>query len=110
MSKQVETPITAKRGKRKAENIASGEKRSKKKQVITVSDSESDVEPTVLDITASGKKRIGGRRIPANIPPAPMDGVSFHSEESAQKWSSFTREELLKKENSVKKLLNAKRS
>ncbi|KAK2368095.1 hypothetical protein QL285_081323 [Trifolium repens] len=86
MSKQVETPITAKRGKRKAENIASGEKRLKKKQVIAVSDLESDVEPTVLDITASGKKRIGGRRIPANIPPAPMDGVSFHSEESAQKW------------------------
>ncbi|KAK2402321.1 hypothetical protein QL285_051853 [Trifolium repens] len=86
-SKQVEAPVTAKKGKRKAEKKASGSKSSKKKkQVAAVSDSESDVEPNVLDITTSGKKRIGGRRIPANIPPAPMDRVSFHSEESAQKW------------------------
>jgi hypothetical protein len=84
-SKQVETQATAKKGKRKTEVV--GEKRSKKKkQVVTVSESESDGEPDVLDITTAGKKRIGGRRIPANIPPAPMDRVSFHSEESAQKW------------------------
>jgi hypothetical protein len=86
-SKQVEAPVTAKKGKRKAEKKASGSKSSKKKkQVAAVSDSESDVEPNVLDITTSGKKRIGGRKIPANIPPAPMDKVSFHSEESAQRW------------------------
>ncbi|KAK2397005.1 hypothetical protein P8452_18147 [Trifolium repens] len=84
-SKQVETQATAKKGKRKTEVV--GEKRSKKKkQAVTVSESESDGEPDVLDITTAGKKRIGGRRIPANIPPAPMDRVSFHSEESAQKW------------------------
>ncbi|KAK2389857.1 hypothetical protein QL285_063419 [Trifolium repens] len=84
-SKQVETQATAKKGKRKTEVV--GEKRSKKKkQVVTVSESESDGEPDVLDITTAGKKRIGGRRIPTNIPPAPMDRVSFHSEESAQKW------------------------
>jgi hypothetical protein len=86
-SKQVETSITEKKGKRKAEKKATGEKTSKKKkQVVAVSDSESDVEPDVLDITTSGRKRIGGRRVPANIPPAPMDRVSFHSEESAQRW------------------------
>jgi hypothetical protein len=85
-SKQVETPVTAKRGKRKAEKTASGEKSSKKKQFVVVSDSETDVEADVLDITTYGKKRIRGRRIPANIPPAPMDNVSFHSEESVQKW------------------------
>ncbi|KAK2402299.1 hypothetical protein QL285_051833 [Trifolium repens] len=84
-SKQVETQATAKKGKRKAEKKAVGEKR-KKKQVVAVSNSESDGEPDVLDITTAGKKRIGGRRIPANIPPAPMDRVSFHSEESAQRW------------------------
>lgn len=85
-SKQVETPVTTKKGKRKAEKKASGEKSSKKKQVIAISDSDTDVEADVLDIMTSGKKRVGGRRIPANIPPAPMDTVSFHSEESAQKW------------------------
>ncbi|KAK2363204.1 hypothetical protein QL285_088211 [Trifolium repens] len=86
-SKQVETQATAKKGKRKTEKKVVGEKSSKKKkQVVTVSESESDDEPDVLDITTVGRKRIGGRRIPANIPPAPMDRVSFHSEESAQRW------------------------
>jgi hypothetical protein len=28
------------------------------------------------------KKRIGGRKIPTNIPPTPMENISFHSEES----------------------------
>ncbi|KAK2356929.1 hypothetical protein QL285_094246 [Trifolium repens] len=84
-SKQVETQATAKKGKRMAEKKVVGEKR-KKKQVVAVSNSESDGEPDVLDITTAGKKRIGGRRVPANIPPAPMDRVSFHSEESAQRW------------------------
>ncbi|KAK2369594.1 hypothetical protein QL285_082716 [Trifolium repens] len=84
-SKQVETQATVKKGKRKTEAV--GEKKSKKKkQVVTVSESESDGEPDVLDITTARKKRIGGRRIPANNPPAPMDRVSFHSEESAQRW------------------------
>jgi hypothetical protein len=32
------------------------------------------------------KKRIGGRRIYANIPLAPMDNISFHLEECVQKW------------------------
>ncbi|KAK2368847.1 hypothetical protein QL285_082014 [Trifolium repens] len=87
-SKQVETQATAKKGKRKAEKKVVGEKR-KKKQVVAVSNSDTDGEPDVLDITTAGRKRIGGRRIPANIPPAPMDRVSFHSEESAQKWRFF---------------------
>ncbi|KAK2381627.1 hypothetical protein QL285_069218 [Trifolium repens] len=86
-SKQVETSITEKKGKRKTEKKAVGEKSSKKKKhVVAESDSDTDVEVNVLDITTSGKKRIGGRRVPANIPPAPMDRVSFHSEESAQRW------------------------
>ncbi|MCI42699.1 envelope-like protein, partial [Trifolium medium] len=61
---------------------------SKKKQIVIVSESEPDVEAYVQDIMTSGKKRIGGKRIPANIPPAPMDNISFHSEGSAKKsWS-----------------------
>ncbi|KAK2423786.1 hypothetical protein QL285_034215 [Trifolium repens] len=86
-SKQVETQATAKKGKRKTEKKAVGERSSKKKkQVVDVSESDTDGEPDVLDITTAGRKKIGGRRILGNIPPAPMDRVSFHSEESAQKW------------------------
>jgi hypothetical protein len=59
---------------------------SKKKQLVVARDFEEDVEADVLDIMTSGKKRVGGRRVPANVPPAPMDNVSFHLEENAQKW------------------------
>ncbi|KAK2396666.1 hypothetical protein QL285_058309 [Trifolium repens] len=106
-SKQVETSITEKKGKRKSEKKATGEKTSKKKkQVVAGSDSESDVEPDVLDITTSGRKGIRGRRVPANIPPAPMDRVSFHSEESAQRWRYVYQR---KRENSTNKLSNVRR-
>jgi hypothetical protein len=82
--KQAETTITEKKGKRKAEKKVVDDKSSRrKKQVVAASDSDTNVEVNVLNITTSGKKRIGGRRVPTNIPPAPMDRVSFHSEESA---------------------------
>jgi hypothetical protein len=71
--------------KRKAEKEVTGEKKPKK-QVVIQSDSDTNVEANVLDINASEWKRMEGRRVPANIPPAPMDNVSFHSEESVQKW------------------------
>jgi hypothetical protein len=71
--------------KRKAEKEVTGEKKPKK-QVVIQSDSDTNVEANVLDINASERKRMEGRRAPANIPPAPMDNVSFHSEESVQKW------------------------
>jgi hypothetical protein len=85
-SKQVVTPKTGKKGKRNAEKKASGENSSKRRQLITASESEEDVEADVPYIMTSRKKRIGGRRVPANVPPAPMDNISFHSEESVQKW------------------------
>jgi hypothetical protein len=37
---------------------------SKKKQLVVASDFEEDVEADVLDIMTSGKKRVGGRRVP----------------------------------------------
>jgi hypothetical protein len=81
----VETSNTEKKEKRKAKKKASGERSSKKKHVVIASESEDD-KIDVLDITTFGKKRIGGRRIPANVPRAPMDNISFCSEECAQKW------------------------
>jgi hypothetical protein len=35
---------------------------------------------------STGKKKIGGRAIPQNLPDVPMDNISFHFIESAQKW------------------------
>ncbi|XP_057432573.1 uncharacterized protein LOC130725353 [Lotus japonicus] len=78
-------------------------KKHKKKTVIVIDDSpvkksvkrklsadvdveESEVEPNVPDIVPSAKKRRVGKRIPENVPVAPMDNVSFHSEESVGKW------------------------
>jgi hypothetical protein len=76
--------------KRKAEKQATGETKSSKKQPIiqSDSDSETDDEANVLDIVATEKKKLVGKRIPANIPPAPMDNISFHSEASVQKWKN----------------------
>ncbi|MCI77804.1 hypothetical protein A2U01_0099074, partial [Trifolium medium] len=53
------------------------------KQVVTVSESEPDVKDNVPDIVTSEKKRIGGKGVPENVPPAPMDNISFHSDEGA---------------------------
>ncbi|XP_057449168.1 uncharacterized protein LOC130740532 [Lotus japonicus] len=84
--------------------VASGSgKKHKKKTVIVIDDSpvkksvkrklsadvdaeESDVEPNVPDIVPSAKKRRARKRIPEKVPAAPMDNVSFHSEESVTKW------------------------
>jgi hypothetical protein len=45
-----------------------------------------DVEADVRNIVTYGKKKIVGKKIHVNIPPAPMDNVKFHSKESVQKW------------------------
>jgi hypothetical protein len=47
---------------------------------IIPSDFDTDVEADVQDIMIFKKKRIGGRRIPTNIPPAIMDNISFQEE------------------------------
>jgi hypothetical protein len=39
----------------------------------------------VPSIVTTGKKKIGGKVIPQNVPDVPMDNVSFHFIESAQK-------------------------
>ncbi|XP_057418549.1 uncharacterized protein LOC130712747 [Lotus japonicus] len=47
---------------------------------------ESDVEPDVSDIDMTAKKRMSGRRVPVNVPEAPLDNISFHFVESASRW------------------------
>ncbi|KAK2435286.1 hypothetical protein QL285_020359 [Trifolium repens] len=45
-----------------------------------------DVVDDVPNIVSTGKKKIGGKIIPQNVPDVPMDNISFHFIESAQKW------------------------
>ncbi|XP_057444209.1 uncharacterized protein LOC130736391 [Lotus japonicus] len=58
----------------------------KKRKHISSSDSEQDVIPDAANMSSTTKKRIRGKRVPLNIPDAPMDNVSFHTAESAQRW------------------------
>ncbi|WJX32974.1 hypothetical protein P8452_21234 [Trifolium repens] len=45
-----------------------------------------DVVDDKPNIVSTGKKKIGGKFIPQNVPDVPMDNISFHFIESAQKW------------------------
>ncbi|XP_057443586.1 uncharacterized protein LOC130735691 [Lotus japonicus] len=49
-----------------------------------------DATPTVeldkSDTGSAARKRKIGKRIPENVPAAPLDNISFHSEESVGKW------------------------
>jgi hypothetical protein len=63
--------------------LSSSKKTSQKKQRITASDSDRDVVDDVLNIVSTGKKKIGGKFIPQNVPDVPMDNISFHFIESA---------------------------
>ncbi|XP_057444205.1 uncharacterized protein LOC130736388 [Lotus japonicus] len=58
----------------------------KKRKHISSSDSEQDVIPDAANMSSTTKKRIRGKRVPLNIPDAPMDNVSFHTAESTQRW------------------------
>jgi hypothetical protein len=66
--------------------VSSSKKKSQKKQRIAASVSDQDVVDDVPNIVYTGKKKIGGKLIPQNVPDVPMDNVSFHFIESAQKW------------------------
>ncbi|XP_057444352.1 uncharacterized protein LOC130736550 [Lotus japonicus] len=57
----------------------------KKRKHISSSDLEQDVIPDAANMSSTAKKRIRGKRVPLNIPDAPMDNVSFHTAESAQR-------------------------
>jgi hypothetical protein len=51
------------------------------------SDHEFDVEEDVSNIVASSsRKSLGGKKVPLNVPSAPMYNVSFHSEASVSRW------------------------
>ncbi|KAK2422769.1 hypothetical protein QL285_033275 [Trifolium repens] len=67
-------------------NIVSPAKKKSRKKFRRAAIPELDVVHDVPNIVSTGKKKIGGRIIPQNVPDVPMDNISFHFIESAQKW------------------------
>ncbi|KAK2392088.1 hypothetical protein QL285_065486 [Trifolium repens] len=67
-------------------NIVSSAKKTSQKKFRRAAIPELDVVHDVPNIVSTGKKKIGGRIIPQNVPDVPMDNISFHFIESAQKW------------------------
>ncbi|XP_057426164.1 uncharacterized protein LOC130719562 [Lotus japonicus] len=58
----------------------------KKRRHVSDPDFEADVVPDVPDISTTARKRMKGKNIPQNVPDAPVDNVSFHFPNSAQRW------------------------
>ncbi|KAK2356502.1 hypothetical protein QL285_093831 [Trifolium repens] len=69
-----------------ASNIVSSAKKTSQKKFRRAAIPELDVVHDVPNLLSTGKKKIGGRIIPQNVPDVPMDNISFHFIESAQKW------------------------
>jgi ribosomal protein S10 len=84
------------------------ERKSKKKQVKVPSVSETNLEEDVQNIVKSGKNKIAGKGIPENIPPSPMDNVTFHSKESVQKWKYVDQRRITHKRELSQEALNCK--
>ncbi|KAL5180355.1 hypothetical protein HKD37_01G001507 [Glycine soja] len=56
---------------------------SKKRKEISSSDSDYDVELDVPDIKRAKKS---GKKVPGNVPDAPLDNISFHSIGNVERW------------------------
>ncbi|KAK2404073.1 hypothetical protein QL285_053450 [Trifolium repens] len=69
-----------------ASNIVSPSKKKSQKKFCRAAIPDLDVVDDVPNIVSTGKKKIGGKIIPQNVPDVPMDNISFHFIESAQKW------------------------
>ncbi|KAK2351733.1 hypothetical protein QL285_096941 [Trifolium repens] len=69
-----------------ASNIVSPSKKKSQKKFRRAAIPDLDVVDDVPNIVSTGKKKVGGKIIPQNVPVVPMDNISFHFIESAQKW------------------------
>ncbi|KAH1193209.1 hypothetical protein GmHk_19G054303 [Glycine max] len=71
MAQKKSTPVTPTTSRRSKVAIP-----SKKRKEISSSDSDDDVE---LDVSTSKRTKKSGRKVPGNVPDAPLDNISFHS-------------------------------
>ncbi|KAH1265167.1 hypothetical protein GmHk_01G000923 [Glycine max] len=78
MAQKKSTPITPTTSRRSKVAIP-----SKKRKEISSSDSDDDVE---LDVSTSKRAKKSGRKVPGNVPDAPLDNISFHSIGNVEKW------------------------
>ncbi|KAL5184283.1 hypothetical protein HKD37_17G048011 [Glycine soja] len=78
MAQKKSTPITHTTSRRSKVAIP-----SKKRKEISSSDSDDDVE---LDVSTSKRAKKSGRKVPGNVPDAPLDNISFHSIGNVEKW------------------------
>ncbi|KAK2423391.1 hypothetical protein QL285_033847 [Trifolium repens] len=69
-----------------ASNIVSPSKKKSQKKFRRAAIPDLDVVDDVPNIVSTSKKKVGGKIIPQNVPDVPMDNISFHFIESAQKW------------------------
>ncbi|KAL5148392.1 hypothetical protein HKD37_13G035434 [Glycine soja] len=78
MAQKKSTPITPTTSRRSKVAIP-----SKKRKEISSSDYDEDVE---LDVSTSKRAKKSGRKVPGNVPDAPLDNISFHSIGNVEKW------------------------
>ncbi|KAH1266184.1 hypothetical protein GmHk_01G001730 [Glycine max] len=80
MAQKKSTPITPATSRRSKVAIPS----KKRKEIsFSSSDSDDDVEP---DVSTSKRAKKSGRKVPGNVPDAPLDNISFHSIGNVEKW------------------------
>lgn len=79
-----ESKKNAKISKAKNSTTKNTPKKTLKRKLIVFSESEYDDEAYILDIVPSTKKKIGGKKIHANIPDAPLDNLSFYTERNVK--------------------------
>ncbi|KAH1228850.1 hypothetical protein GmHk_10G028758 [Glycine max] len=78
MAQKKSTPITPTTSRRSKVAIP-----SKKRKEISSSDSNDDVELDVPDIK---RAKTSGKKVPGNVPDAPLDNISFHSIGNVERW------------------------
>ncbi|XP_057415249.1 uncharacterized protein LOC130710081 [Lotus japonicus] len=59
---------------------------NKKRKHVSDHESDQDGEPTMPDISTTTRKRVKGKRVPMNVADVPLDNVSFHYADNAQRW------------------------
>ncbi|XP_057444768.1 uncharacterized protein LOC130737014 [Lotus japonicus] len=86
-SESVAARLKRKRRASVSETPSSAPQKKTKSTPATYKSRQVDVKgKDVPDIVPAEKKKFAGRRIPKNVPAAPLDNVSFHSEENVLKW------------------------
>ncbi|XP_057452188.1 uncharacterized protein LOC130744009 [Lotus japonicus] len=93
--------------------IGLGLSENKKRKKVIILDDDTSVVKNVKrkvqddsDIGSMARKRKIGKRIPENVPAAPLDNISFHSEESVGKWKYVFQRRIVQERELTGEILN----